>query len=84
MLPGGAQLNNIIPSQYIGTSPMAAPVTGLICSLTAVLFLVLYFNHEFNKARRRGEHFQADETRLKQTNASSPGFRSSLWPSLSF
>lgn len=70
MLPGGAQLNNIIPSQYIGTSPMAAPVTGLICSLTAVLFLVLYFNHEFNKARRRGEHFQADETRLKQTNAS--------------
>ena len=55
---------------YIGTSPMAAPVTGIICSLSTVLFLFLYFNHEFNKARKRGEYFQADETLLKQIDAS--------------
>ena len=35
MVPGGAQLNNIIPTQYIGTSPMAAPFVSVIASVVA-------------------------------------------------
>lgn len=81
MLPGGAQLNNIIPTQYIGTSPMAAPITGILCSLIAVLFLTLYFSHEFQKARKRGEHFQADETLLNQMEV--PGQTAGVRPWLS-
>ena len=61
MLPGGAQLNNIIPSQYIGTSPMAAFPIGIVCSLFCMAFLYLYFRYEFKKSRERGEHFDADE-----------------------
>jgi H+/gluconate symporter-like permease len=30
MLPGSPQLPNIIPTTYLGTTPMAAPVLGLI------------------------------------------------------
>ena len=82
MLPGGAQLNNIIPTQYIGTTPMAAPVTGLACSLTAIVFLVLYFNHQFNKARKRGEHFQADEALLKRIEAFDQDAGGSPWLSV--
>ncbi|MGN0294372.1 MAG: GntP family permease [Lachnospiraceae bacterium] len=66
MLPGGAQLNNIIPSQYIGTSPMAAFPIGVICSVVCMVFLYLYFRCEFAKARKRGEHFEADEKILER------------------
>ena len=31
LLPGGAQLNNIIPVQYLGTTPAAAAGIGLLC-----------------------------------------------------
>lgn len=59
MLPGGAQLNNIIPSQYLGTSPMAAPLVSIIASAATVALMFLYFRYEFAGARRRGEHFEA-------------------------
>lgn len=61
MMPGGAQLNNIIPSQYMGTSPMAAFPIGIVCTVVCVAFLYLYFQYEFKKAREKGEHFDADE-----------------------
>ena len=35
MMPGGAQLNNMIPVQYLGTTPLAAPVVSIACSLLA-------------------------------------------------
>ncbi len=60
MLPGGAQLNNIIPSQYLGTSPMAAPLVSLLASGVAAALMFLYFRYEFQKARRNGEHFEAE------------------------
>lgn len=66
MMPGGAQLNNIIPSQYIGTTPLAAPAVSIACSVFAVLFLFVYFNHQFEKARREGEHFDADDKILER------------------
>lgn len=58
MLPGGAQLNNIIPGQYIGTTPMAACAIGIVTSLICLFFLFLYFQYEFRKAKRQGEHFE--------------------------
>ena len=66
MLPGGAQLNNIIPTEYLGTTPMAAAPIGFICSGVALVFLTAYFGREFSKARVRGEHFEADEEILKR------------------
>lgn len=60
MVPGGAQLNNIIPTQYIGTSPMAAPFVSVIASVVAAALMFLYFRYEFDKAHRRGEHFEAE------------------------
>lgn len=66
MMPGGAQLNNIIPVQYLGTTPLAAPLVSTACSALAVGFLFLYFRYEFAKARKRGEHFEADGQILKR------------------
>jgi len=58
LLPGGAQLNNIIPVQYLGTTPAAAAGIGLLCSAAAMAFIFVYFSWEFKKARQRGEHFE--------------------------
>lgn len=46
--------------QYLGTTPLAAPLVSTACSALAVGFLFLYFRYEFAKARKRGEHFEAD------------------------
>lgn len=60
MIPGGAQLNNIIPAQYMGTSPLAAPFVSTVASLVTSAFVFLYFRHVFNQARKRGEHFTVE------------------------
>lgn len=61
MMPGGAQLNNIIPAQYLGTSPMSAFPIGIAASVLCMIFLYCYFRYEFNRAHARGEHFDADD-----------------------
>lgn len=66
MLPGGAQLNNIIPTQYLGTSPMAAPLVSMIASIVTAALMFLYFRHEFNLARKRREHFEAEGDILRR------------------
>lgn len=69
MLPGSAQLNNIIPTLYIHTSPLAAPLISLICSAFSLAFLFAYFAWLFSKARSRGELFTADEAVLRRIAA---------------
>lgn len=77
MLPGGAQLNNIIPSQYLGTSPMAAPLVSMIASVVTAALMFLYFRYEFAKARRQGEHFTAEGDILRRIEQfeKDPGLR---------
>ena len=62
-LPGTPQLNNIIPTAYLGTTSTAAPVLGLIA--TAIMFGLgyTYLQREVKKSRERGEHF--DENSLR-------------------
>lgn len=66
MAPGGAQLNNIIPMQYLGTTPMAAAFVGILCSVFSIVFLYWYFQREFAKARIRGEVFDANADILER------------------
>ena len=77
MLPGGAQLNNIIPTQYIGTSPMAAPLVSVVASIVTAALLFLYFRYEFALARKRGEHFEAEGDILRRIEQfeKDPGLR---------
>ncbi|MBQ6368038.1 MAG: GntP family permease [Erysipelotrichaceae bacterium] len=67
-LPGTPQLNNIIPTSYLGTTSTAAPVLGLIA--TAIMFGLGYFylKHEVRKSQERGEGF--DEASLRPGSVS--------------
>lgn len=67
-LPGTPQLNNIIPTAYLGTTSTAAPVLGLIA--TAIMFGLgyVYLKKEVAKSKARGEGF--DEGSLRPGSVS--------------
>ena len=80
MLPGSAQLNNIIPMDYLGTDLMAAPAVGLISAVFSMVYLVVYFKYEIWKCQNNGEVFVSDasiEQRLELFSRD-PGFPSWL------
>lgn len=61
MLPGNPAIVNIIPTQYLGTTPMAAPALGIIAAVIAFVLTILYFSYEVRKAKKKGIGFVADE-----------------------
>jgi H+/gluconate symporter-like permease len=56
-LPGTPQIQNIIPAQILGTTPMAAPVIGITASLLMFFLCLLYLNREAKIAAEKGEPF---------------------------
>ncbi len=65
-LPGSPQLNNIIPSQILGTSPMAAPILGIVAALVLGICGYFYLIDQIKKMRKKGIGF--DPSTVKQTN----------------
>ena len=63
-IPGSPQNQNIIPTNYFGTDPTAAPVLGCIVAIYILVVSVLYMNHRANQARKNQEHFVASEKDL--------------------
>lgn len=63
--PGTPQVQNIIPSQILGTTPTAALIPGIICLIFTLVVNALYFLWAFKKARARGEHFAYGENDIK-------------------
>lgn len=59
MMPGTPTVNNLIPTQYLGTTAMAAPTIGLVTSAVSIVLIYLYFEYEFRGARKRGEGFDS-------------------------
>jgi H+/gluconate symporter-like permease len=65
MLPGNPQVQNIIPSTYLPTNAMAAPVVGIICGMFALALILVYLLYEAGKAKKQGQGFEVDEDTLK-------------------
>ena len=61
MLPGNPSVSNVIPNTYLGTTPMAAPVVGIVSGGVTLVLILLYLNYEVQKAKRKGISFEADE-----------------------
>lgn len=85
-MPGSLQMQNIIPSQILGTSLTAAPVEGVLATLFMVVFGVGYLSWEAKKGRDTPEAaielYQVqggtlDEAELEER---APGFWVSLIP----
>lgn len=65
MLPGNPQVQNIIPSSYLPTNAMAAPVVGIVCGLFTLALILVYLMWECNRAKKKGENFKVDDETLK-------------------
>ncbi len=61
MLPGNPSIQNIIPTTYLDTTAMAAPLVGIVAAVVTFVLQVIYFSHEIKKARKNNIGFQADE-----------------------
>jgi H+/gluconate symporter-like permease len=56
-LPGTPQIQNLIPGQFFGTTPMAAPVLGIICGILMGGSGTIYVMWREKVYKARGEHF---------------------------
>lgn len=57
MLPGSPSTQNLIPTQYFGTTTYAGATIGIICSIVMFISAYLYLNWQIHKAKAAGEHF---------------------------
>lgn len=65
MLPGNPQVQNIIPSSFLPTNAMEAPVVGVVCGVFTLALILVYLMWESNRARKNGEGFIVDEETSK-------------------
>lgn len=60
-LPGSPTIQNLIPGEYFGTSPTAAPVIGIICSVFMFVGAALWLTYRAKKFRAAGEGYDEPE-----------------------
>lgn len=56
-LPGSPCIENLIPIEYLGTTPMAAAPLGFIATGNCILFGAWYIWHAVRRCERRGEGY---------------------------
>lgn len=56
-LPGSPQIQNILPTAYLGTTTWSAPILGLFGAAAYFLIGWLWISHRFKKLSRQGEGY---------------------------
>lgn len=59
MLPGSPQILNIMPTKYMSSTPMAAPLIGIIASVIVLVFTYVYARIQVKRCLARGEGYVA-------------------------
>lgn len=66
-IPGTPQIQNLIPTQFFGTTAMAAPGLSIIATVLIAIPGYLYLNWRIKQTRARGEHFVEDPKFVEET-----------------
>lgn len=56
-LPGSTAIQNLVPTQYLGTKLTAAPVMGILAAIFMFVLQYLYLQWEAKRLKKAGEHF---------------------------
>ncbi len=56
-LPGAPAMQNLVPMDYLGTTPTAGPMIGIICSVLALILDALYVYYAVRKCEKNEEGF---------------------------
>jgi len=59
-------IQNIIPTQYLGTDVTAAAIPGTISSLFLAFAVIWYMQRQVTKARAKGEHFVMTDMEMQK------------------
>lgn len=59
-IPGTPQIQNIIPTNYYGTTATAAPLMGIVAAVMIAVPGYLYLDWRIRSARKKGLHFEED------------------------
>jgi len=65
-IPGTPQIQNIIPTNYYGTTATAAPLMSLVAALMIGIPGYIYLEWRARKARKNGQHFVEDTAHAVQ------------------
>jgi H+/gluconate symporter-like permease len=57
MIPGSPAIQNIMPTKYMNTTAMAAPLLGILAAIIVAALNVLYMTYCVNKFKKAGEHY---------------------------
>ena len=57
MIPGTPQIQNIMPTKYMSSTPASAPVLGLLGAAVVFALNVLYMRYCVAKFKQAGEHY---------------------------
>jgi len=81
-VPGNPQIQNIIPTQMLGVSPMAAPFMGFSAFAFMFVLVYVYLIWEVKRAKEKGIGFVDDRGELQNINSDQdlPNFVISLLP----
>ncbi|MFJ5792482.1 GntP family permease [Lysinibacillus sp. NPDC093197] len=66
MLPGTPSIQNVVPTNYLGTTVTAAPLIGIIATIVAIVVGVWYMKNALNKSLAKNEKFEASEDKDNQ------------------
>ena len=61
MLPGTPQIQNIIPTKYLGTTAMAAPALGLFASAAIIILNYFLLGWIIKRSKCRGEGYEGSD-----------------------
>ena len=58
MMPGTPSVLNIMPTKYMASTPMSAPILGLVGIAVSIVWVLWYFKRELKKSAARGEVYE--------------------------
>lgn len=67
MIPGSPAIQNLIPMDYLGTTPMAASKLALIALVFSVVTAIVYIKWQLNKSERINENFMDTGEEINET-----------------
>lgn len=81
-LPGSPAIQNIIPTNYFGTTATAAPVLGIIATILMFTLSMLWLNHAKKRYEKKGLFFDEPSVQTAESEKKLPNPIISLIPLL--
>ncbi|PAF45658.1 GntP family permease [Helicobacter sp. 11S02629-2] len=81
-MPGTPQIQNLLPMPYFGTTPMAAPLMGIVASIIMAVGGYLYMIYREKRLKAKGEGFSEPDSHIiiEKIKKTPPNFFLSLLP----